>query len=369
VTCWRGLVCASLLLAGWLFWGAVGTVAAAQEPRFFRIGTAATAGSFFEIGGVIASAISSPPGAPHCAHGGGCGVPGLVAVAQTTQGSQENLRLINSGQLESGFAQADLAGWAYRGSAMFAGSAPMSQLRALASLFPESLHLVVLADSPIKSVADLRNKIVGTGEPGSGTLANSNVVLKAAGLGDDDVLRRNLRPAQAADELKTGGVDAFFIAGVYPVPAVRELAAAVPIRLVPIDGRVAEALKQEFGFYRDAVIPAGAYPGLDSETVSVGFAALWLVGADIDADLVFAIAKSLWSDQTGKMLESLNPAAQRVRLDYALKGLSVPLHPGAERFYREAGLPVDTAPQVGSERNDNANTGPSDTPHDKEPVK
>src|SRR5438270_13532057 len=109
--CWRGLVCASLLLMA-----VVCGAASAPEARFFRMGTAATGGSFFEIGGVVAGAISGPAGGPPCGHGGTCGVPGLVAVAQATPGSIENLRMINSGQIESGFAQADLAGWARQGS-------------------------------------------------------------------------------------------------------------------------------------------------------------------------------------------------------------------------------------------------------------
>src|SRR5712692_6807980 len=111
---WRGLVCASLFLVTLL-----GAAALAQEPRFFRIGTAATGGSFFEIGGIVAGAISSPAEGPACDRGGSCGVRGLVAVAQATPGSIENLRLINAGQIESGFAQADLAGWAYTGVNVF----------------------------------------------------------------------------------------------------------------------------------------------------------------------------------------------------------------------------------------------------------
>src|SRR5258707_4118484 len=117
--CWRGLACASLLLMM-----AVCIAAAAPEARFFRIGTAATGGSFFEIGGVVAAAISGPTGGPACGHGGSCGVPGLVAVAQATPGSVENLRLINKGQIESGFAEADLAGWAYNGTKIFAEAGP-----------------------------------------------------------------------------------------------------------------------------------------------------------------------------------------------------------------------------------------------------
>src|SRR5579863_3969059 len=152
---WRGLVCASLLFATLPC-----TTALTQEPRFFRIGTAATGGSFFEIGGLVAGAISGPVDGPPCNRGGSCGVRGLVAVAQATPGSIENLRLINTGQIESGFAQADLAGWAYNAVNAFADAGPLHRLRAIASLFPEAAHLVVRADSPIRSLADLAGKTV-----------------------------------------------------------------------------------------------------------------------------------------------------------------------------------------------------------------
>src|SRR5436309_10601424 len=182
--CWRGLACASLLLTM-----VVCIAAATPEARFFRIGTAATGGSFFEIGGVVAGAISGPTGGPACGHGGSCGVPGLVAVAQATPGSIENLRQINSGQIESGFAQADLAGWAYNGSNLFAETGPLRRLRAIASMFPEAAHLVVRADSPIRSLADLAGKSVAVGEMGSGSAADAAVVFAAARFGENDVNR------------------------------------------------------------------------------------------------------------------------------------------------------------------------------------
>ncbi len=174
---WRGLVCASLLLVALL-----GAAAPMPEARFFRIGTAATGGSYFEVGGLVASAISRPADGPPCDRGGSCGVPGLVAVAQATPGSIENLRLIESGQIESGFAQADLAGWAYQGVNLFAKSGPLRHLRAIASLFPEAAHLVVRADGPIHSLADLTGKTVSLGEEGSGTAADAEVLLSGGGL-------------------------------------------------------------------------------------------------------------------------------------------------------------------------------------------
>jgi TRAP transporter TAXI family solute receptor len=338
--CWRSLVCAGLFSGAVVFGAALG-----QETQYFRIGTAATGGSFFQIGGIVATAISSPAEGPDCEHGGSCGVRGLVAVAQATPGSLENLRLINDGQIESGFSQADLAGWAYSGIEDFAASGPLPKLRTLASLFPEAAHLVVRADSSIHSVADLAGRRISLGEAGSGTAADARVLLAAAGLGEADLKREYLRPGPAAEQLKAGAIDALFLVGGAPIPAIRDLAASTPIRLVPLDGEIIDALKKDFRFYHQAVIPAGAYPGIDSDTPSLGFYALWLVNADISADLIYAICKSLWNDGTAKLLAKLNRVGQRIQLDRALTGVSVPLHPGAERFYREAGLPVDSAPR------------------------
>jgi TRAP transporter TAXI family solute receptor len=344
---WCGPVLAAVLLAAFFAAGLAGLAQAqpkepAPEPRYFRIGTAATGGSFFEIGGIIAGAVSGPTEAPPCGRGGTCGVPGLVAVAQATPGSVGNLRLIDSGEIESGFAQADLAGWAYNGVKLFAGSGRLRELRAIASLFPAVAHFVVRADSPIRSLADLKGKTIAVGEAGSGSAADATVLLEAAGLGDGDVVQKYLRPGPGAAEVKAGTVDAMFISGAYPVPAVRDLAASTPIRLIPIEGEVIEKLNRDFGHYRPAAIPAGAYPGIDEPTPSIGFSVLWLVNSRVDPDLVYAITKSLWNTATAKLLSVVEPVGNQIRLERALDGLSVPLHPGAARFYREVGLPVDS---------------------------
>ena len=343
---WRGIPCASLLLATALLVTAVAVAATAPEARFFRIGTAATGGSFFEIGGVVAGAISGPTGGPACGHGGNCGVPGLVAVAQATPGSIENLRMINSGQIESGFAQADLAGWAYHGSKIFAEAGPQRRLRTIASLFPEAAHLVVRADSPIHKIADLKGKRISLGESGSGTAADAAVFLATAGFKEKDVTRKFLRPGPAAEELKSGEIDAFFLVGGYPIPAIRDVAATTPVRLVSFDEHLLDRVKKDFPFYHRAVIPAGTYPSIDTETVTLGFFALWLVNADTDSDLVYAITQSLWNQGTRRLLDGLDPLGKKITLDQALNGVSVPLHDGAARFYQERGLPVENAPRA-----------------------
>jgi TRAP transporter TAXI family solute receptor len=324
-----------------LFFALLTSVWGQSETRFFRIGAAATGGSFFEIGGVVAAAISSPVQGSACQSSGGCGVPGLVAVAQATQGSMENLRLINTKQLESGFAQADLAAMAYNGTGAFAEERPMPRLRVIGSLFPEALHVVVRADGPIRSVADLAGKTVAIGEAGSGTAVNSRLLLAAAGIGEDAATRKNLRPSQAAAEMRAGTVDAMILAGGYPVPALQELAAAMPIRLVPVVGEVATALKRDFSLYTPTTIAAGTYRNVDTDTPTVGFHALWVVDADIDADLVHDITRAVWSAGAAKLFAGIDPIGKQIKLADALKGVSLPLHPGAARFYREKGLAID----------------------------
>jgi TRAP transporter TAXI family solute receptor len=140
-----------------------------------------------------------------------------------------------------------------------------------------------------------------------------------------------------------------FLVGGYPVPVIRDLAAALPIRLVPIEGAIVDALRKDFAFYYPTEIPAGTYSGYDVGTPSLGFSALWLVNADIDPELVYAITQSLWNPASAKLLAGLDPIGTRILLSRALNGLSVPLHPGAARFYREKGMRVDDTPKVAGE--------------------
>ena len=273
---WSGPGVAAIFVLG-LLWELASL--GAQETQFFRIGAAATSGTFFEIGGVVASAISKPPGSPPCDRGSNCGVPGLIAVALATQGSVENLRMIAADQIESGIAQSDIAGWAYAGTGIFAADGPMKGLRAIANLFPEDVQIVVRDDSPIQSLADLKGRRISLGQMGSGTLADARVILAAAGLSEKDVAAEYLRPGVAAANMTEGTLDGFFLIGGTPVPVIRALASTTPVRLVPIDDEVLAKLKESSNSYRRSVIPAGTYPGVDAETPSIGFNALWIVSA------------------------------------------------------------------------------------------
>jgi TRAP transporter TAXI family solute receptor len=311
-------------------------LAQAQELRFFRIGTGSISGTYYPIGGLIADIISSPVGTP-CAEPGSCGVPGLIGVAQTSAGSVANIEAMEKGELESGFAQSDVAYGAHTGTGVYAGKPPATRIRALANLYPESIHLVVRADAPIEKVQDLKGKRVSLDSEGSGSRVDAILVLRAFGIGIDDLDALDAGPSEAVDLMQAGKLDAFFLVAGYPAAAIAELARDREVRLLPLVGPEITALVQEFPFFSYDMIPFGTYENLPAtETLAVG--AQWLVRADLPDDLVYDITKALWRPQAREMLDLGHPKGRDIKLEAALDGVAIPLHPGAERYYHEVGL-------------------------------
>ena len=309
----------------------------AQDVKFFSIGTGSTSGTYYPIGSIIANAISNPPGSLECDKGGSCGVPGLIARVQSSSGSIVNVKDIASGAVQLALSQADIAYWAYNGSGLFHHDEPNQALRSIANLYPESLHVVVLRYSGIKKITDLVGKRVSLGEEGSGTLVESMAILKAYGLTKDDVTPEYLRPGAASLAMSEGTLDAFFFVAGYPVTAITDPTRSLDIKILPISGKPAENVLTFYPFFTKSVIPAGTYEGVgEVETISIG--AQLLVSADIEDDIVYQITTALWHENTRKMLDSGHAKGREIQLKTALDGLAVPLHPGAERYYRENGL-------------------------------
>src|SRR6188768_2126194 len=180
---------------------------AQQDITFFRILTGGTVGTYFPIGGLIANAISNPPGSRPCGEGGSCGVPGLVATSVASDGSVANVAAIAAGTAQSGFVQSDIAYWAYNGTGIYQGRPKVDVLRAIANLYPESIQLVVRKGSGIKSVPDLRGRKVSLDEPGSGTLVDARLILAAYGLSEKDLLPQYFPAQRVADSLRDGTID------------------------------------------------------------------------------------------------------------------------------------------------------------------
>jgi TRAP transporter TAXI family solute receptor len=336
-TKWAPLKAFSLIAValGLLAAGSLG--ARAQDIRFFRIGTGSISGVYFPVGGLIASAISNPPGSRACATGGSCGVPGLIAVAQATLGSVANVRALGSGKLESALVQADVARFAHTGTVDFAGEPPIRDLRAIASLYPEIVHIVVRGDSPIKAVGDLAGRRVSLDLSGSGTRAVALAVLAGYGVDPAKLKQINSQIGPAADRIRLRAIDAFFFVGGYPSSALARLARSTPIRLLSIDGAALERIRTANPYLAAAQLPADTYRRVGTVN-SIAVHALWLVSAKVDADTVFGLTRALWHPSTRRLLDHGVSVAGRIRRAGALRGVSVPLHPGAARYYREKKL-------------------------------
>jgi len=310
---WAAALTASLAFAG-----------AAQAQQFFRIGTGGTAGTYYPVGGMIANAVSQPGK--------------IIATAQASNGSLANVTAVAGGSLEAGMTQSDVATWAYTGTGAFEGKPKVTDLRMIANLYPESIHLVVKKGSGIKSVADLKGKRVALDEPGSGTLIDARMVLAAYGVKESDIKPDYIKPNQAGDKLKDGSLDAFFFVGGSPAGAIAELASSgAGIELLPLSGPQADALRKSSPFFAVDNIAANTYKDVPAvQTLAVG--AQLVTSAKVDAETVYQITKSLYSEATQKALQAGHAKGKFITRDNAIQGVGIPFHPGAEKFYKEVGL-------------------------------
>lgn len=313
---------------------------AASAQTFFRIGTGSAGGTYFPIGGTIANGISAPPGSTPCEEGGQCGVPGLIAIAQSTTASVFNNTAVQNGELEAGMAAADVTRSMYLGEDKFEGK-PHDKLRIVANLYPEDLHLVLPKDQKIDSLADLADKRVGIAQAGSGTQVAVLEMLEAWGVTRDNMDEAELNNAQSAERLADGQLDAYFYAAGWPVAAMVQLSSTKGMELHSFSEADLAKIQELVPAYIPSKIPANVYEGIDYEVNTPAVSALLVVSSDLDEELVYGITKALWNDNTRNLLDSSHAKGKQIRLETALNGLDtldVPLHPGAERFYKEAGL-------------------------------
>jgi len=320
-----------------------GASARAQDPdtamglRFMRIGTGSTAGTYFPIGGLIANAISRPPGTRPCEKGGSCGVPGLIAVAQSTGGSVDNVHQLANHTIDLALCQADIAYWARTGTEVFAEAGAMPGLVALARLYDEKVHVVVRADSDIETVEDLRHRRVAPGEAGSGTLADVRLLLGAYGIGEADVLPVYDKPGPAADLLVAGEIDAFFFVGSAPVPVVTELAQTVPIRLIGLSGPVIKAMANRHAYLTQGVIPGGVYAGIPRAVPTLSVGAVLITTEAMQDEMAYEIVRGIWHPNMYHLFQD-DVVGLAMSAQAAPHGTGIPLHPGAQRYYEDSGV-------------------------------
>lgn len=317
-----------------------GAAALAQDMTFFRIGTGGAGGTYFPIGGIIANAISNPPGSRPCEEGGNCGVPGLVAMAQSTNASAHNVNAIQAGEMEAGLSGAATLHFAYHGIGKFEGNAK-PDLRIIANLYPEDMHLVLPKGGSLDGLADLEGKRVGIAQAGSGTQIAVELIIGDHGITRDNIEEAELNNAQSAERLADGQLDAYFYAAGTPVAAMIQLDNTKGMELYSFTDEEVEQANKTVPYYIPSTIPAGTYPGVGYDVNTVAVSGIFVTNANQDEELIYEVTKALWSDTARKLLDDGHSKGKVITLETALdgvEGIGVPLHPGAERFYKEAGL-------------------------------
>ncbi|MBI2978062.1 MAG: TAXI family TRAP transporter solute-binding subunit [Rhodospirillales bacterium] len=315
--------------------------AQAQEMKFFKIASAAAGGTYFPMAGILANAVSNPPGSRPCDKGGSCGVPGLVAIALSSNGSVANVNSIQSGAVDSGFSQSDVAYWAYTGTGVFEGKPPLKKLRMLANLFPEHIHVVVHKNSPFQKVTDLKGKRISIGLQASGAKVGALLILEAHGMKENvDYKAEYLNSQQSIDRIRDNQLEAMITVTGYPNAAISELATSVGGRILSIGKAERDAVKKKAPFYADGIIPKDAYKGIDADVQTLTVGAQWLVTADASEKLVYDITAALWNANSRKLLDNGHAKGKAVQLKSALDAVGIPMHPGAAKFYKEKGMQV-----------------------------
>ena len=312
----------------------VGGAAMSQEMKFWRIGTGGAGGTYFPIGGLIANAISSPPGARACDKGGTCGVPGLVAIAVSTNASVANMNAIHAGQLDAGLAGAQSVTQGYNGTGKFKGN-KKDKVRVIANLYPEDMHLVLAKGTKLKSLKDLNGKRVGVAAAGSGTQVSVRMILKHYNIKAKEA---ELGLGQSTQRLADGQLDAFFYAGGTPFAALIQLGSTKGFELYKFSDSERKEINKIIPYYVESNIPGGVYENIKTDTPTVAVNGQLVTSVDQPADLIYAITKALWSKKTRALLDKGHAKGKAIRLETALKGVLIPLHPGAERYYKEIGM-------------------------------
>ncbi|HDZ36509.1 MAG TPA: TAXI family TRAP transporter solute-binding subunit [Thermococcus sp.] len=262
---------------------------------------------------------------------------GVKAKAVTSGASVSNAKAIGDGTAQAAILQNDVAYYAYKGLYMFEGS-KIENIRGVAALYPETVQFIVRADSDIRTLEDLKGKKVAIGAAGSGTAVAAEQVLKAAGVWDS-IEKVNQDFSEASQSLKLGQVDVAVIVSGAPTPAVNQIAVQTPVRVVPIPDDILDKLRdQGYIFYVRQVLPKDTYNGMEEDTPTVAVKAMLAVSADVPEDTVYQMTKILFDNLDE--LRQVHAKTQYISLETALDGMSIPLHPGAIKYYEEKGITV-----------------------------
>jgi TRAP transporter TAXI family solute receptor len=288
------------------------------DKIFLNIGTGGTAGTYYPLGGAIAEILNSK-------------LTNVNVTAVSTGGSVANINMLKENSIQLAFVQNDVAYYAYNGIEFFQDK-KFTGMKALCSLYPETVQIVTLANKGIKTIYDLKGKRVAVGAAGSGVEVNARQILAAAGLTYKDISVQYLSFADAANGLRDGTLDVAFLTAGLPTAAVRDIASQKDIMLIKIPDNIVKDLISKYPFYIKTVIPKDTYPKVTEDIQSLAVLAMLVVRDDMTDDLAYSIVKAIFENL--QRLEVAHQMGKFIKKENALFGISIPMHPGAEKYFK-----------------------------------
>lgn len=293
----------------------------ARADEFINVLTGGTSGVYYPLGVALSEIY-------------GKNIPGVRTQVQATKASVENLNLLQQGKGEIAFALGDSVKAAAEGDAEAGFPQKLDKLRAIAAIYPNYVQIVASQDSGIKSFADIKGKSLSVGAPKSGTELNARAIFGALGMSYDDLSRTEYLPfGESVELIKNRQLDATLQSAGLGVASIKDLASSVPITVVAVPAEVAQKLGAPF---QAATIPAGTYQGQQEDVPTLAITNILVTRSDLSDDEAYQMTKQLF-EHLDQMVAAHN-AAKAIKLEDAIKGLPVPLHPGAARYYKEKGL-------------------------------
>ncbi len=319
----KKLLAGVLILCLVVFFSTMRLDLAHASRKFVSIASGWVVGVYFPLAGAISRIAHEK-------------LPDIKITVESSGASVANAKLIATGDADLAILQNDIAFYALQGTKPIFDKA-VPNIRGVAALYPEHCQIHARVDAKIASVKDLKGKRVAVGPLGSGTEQNAIQILDAYGLKFEDLGKvERLSAAESADYLKDGRIDAAFYTTGVGASAIVDPAMMIPTMIVPIDGAEADALVKKYPFYAKDKVPGGIYKGIDKDVPTVAVLAILVAKAELEEDIVYRITKAMWENIS--RIETAHAKGKEVKLEKALIGLPIPLHPGADKFYKEKGM-------------------------------
>ncbi|MGF0539126.1 TAXI family TRAP transporter solute-binding subunit [Agrobacterium sp. ES01] len=294
---------------------------AAKADEFINVLTGGTSGVYYPLGAALSKIYGEK-------------IEGVRTQVQSTKASVENLNLLQQGKGEIGFALGDSVKLAWEGDTEAGFKGPLDKLRGIAAIYPNYIQIVASKESGITSLDQLKGKSVSVGAPKSGTELNARKIFETAGMSYEDLAKTEYLPfAESVELIKNRQLDATLQSAGLGVASIKDLATSVDIQVVSVPEEIATKLGAP---YIAATIPAGTYQGQDADVPTVAVVNFLVSSTNVSDDLAYEMTKQLFENLPE--MEAAHKAAAQIKLENAIKGMPVPLHPGAERYYKEKGL-------------------------------